>query len=52
MTESAILLKNSEFNVSEISYKVGFEDPFYFSKCFKIHFNCTPSQYKKGRVDV
>lgn len=52
LTESAILLKNSGFNVSEISYKVGFEDPFYFSKCFKIHFNCTPSQYKKGRVDI
>ena len=34
--------------VSEVAYAVGFEDPFYFSKCFKEHFNFTPTDYKKG----
>jgi signal transduction histidine kinase/ligand-binding sensor domain-containing protein/CheY-like chemotaxis protein len=46
LNRSAALLKQGELNVSEISYKVGFDDPYYFSKCFKIHFNCTPTQYK------
>jgi len=48
LNRSAALLKQGELTVSEISYKVGFEDPYYFSKCFKVHFNCTPSNYKKG----
>jgi len=46
LNRSAILLRQGELNVSEISYKVGFDDPYYFSKCFKTHFNCTPTQYK------
>lgn len=37
-----------EFTLSEVSYKVEFEDPFYFSKCFKAHFDCTPKNYKNN----
>lgn len=48
LNESAILLNESDLTISEISYKVGFEDPFYFSRCFKSHFDCTPSNYRKG----
>ena len=48
LNKSALLLKESDFIVSEVAYAVGFEDPFYFSKCFKTHFNCTPTDYKKG----
>ncbi len=39
------LLLTGEFTVSEVSYKVGFDDPFYFSKCFKAHYNCSPSKF-------
>ena len=42
---AAELLLQGELTVSEISYKVGFEDPFYFSKCFKAQYNCSPSKY-------
>ena len=45
MKKSAELLLKGEMNVSEISYAVGFDDPFYFSKCFKAHFKCSPSKY-------
>ena len=48
LNKSALLLKEGEMIVSEVAYAVGFEDPFYFSKCFKAHFNCTPTEYKKG----
>lgn len=48
LNKAAVLLRQGEFTVSEVSYKVGFEDPFYFSKCFKAHFDCTPKNYKKS----
>jgi len=42
---AAQLLLETDLTIAEISYKVGFEDPFYFSKCFKAHFNVSPSKY-------
>ena len=50
MNKSALLLKEGDMIVSEVAYAVGFEDPFYFSKCFKTHFNCTPTEYRKGVI--
>ena len=51
LNKAAELLRQNELTVSEISYKVGFEDPFYFSKCFKAHFNCTPKNYKHHEAE-
>ena len=45
MTKAAELLKTYKYNVSEVSYMVGINDPFYFSKCFKAQFGCSPSHY-------
>jgi signal transduction histidine kinase/DNA-binding NarL/FixJ family response regulator len=45
LKRAAELLLQGDLTVSEISYKVGFEDPFYFSKCFKAQYNCSPSKY-------
>lgn len=47
LNRGAALLKQGELTVSEVSYKVGFEDPFYFSKCFKAYFDCTPKNYRE-----
>ena len=41
------LLCTGEFTVSEIAYKVGFNNPRYFSKYFQDEYGMTPSQYKK-----
>jgi AraC-like DNA-binding protein len=48
MKKAAELLSTTSLNVSEISYKVGINDPFYFSKCFKAQFGKSPSQFKKN----
>jgi signal transduction histidine kinase/ligand-binding sensor domain-containing protein/DNA-binding response OmpR family regulator len=45
MKKAAELLKTFKYNVSEVSYMVGINDPFYFSKCFKAQFGCSPSHY-------
>jgi YesN/AraC family two-component response regulator len=41
------LLRESQLTVSEIAYQVGFNDPRYFSKQFKLEFNMLPSKYKE-----
>lgn len=48
MNNAAEMLKDDRLTVSEISYKVGFEDPYYFSKSFKSFFGISPTQYRKG----
>ncbi|MDR2496734.1 MAG: response regulator [Tannerellaceae bacterium] len=47
MKKAAELLATTNLNVSEVSYKVGINDPFYFSKCFKAQFGKSPSQFQK-----
>ena len=41
------LMHEAEYNVSEIAYRVGFNNPRYFSKYFQKTYGMTPSQYKK-----
>lgn len=49
MKKAAELLVSAEnLTVAQISYMVGINDPFYFSKCFKSQFGITPSAYQKG----
>lgn len=45
-----LLLSKEKYTVSEVSYKVGINDPFYFSKCFKAQFGISPSMYQKGKA--
>ncbi|WP_195588388.1 hybrid sensor histidine kinase/response regulator transcription factor [Bacteroides finegoldii] len=45
MKKAAELL--GTYTVSEVSYKVGLNDPSYFSKCFKEQFGIAPSVYQK-----
>lgn len=45
LKRAAQLLEQNKLNISEISYKVGFNNPKYFSKCFQKKYGETPSQY-------
>ncbi|UTW61894.1 AraC family transcriptional regulator [bacterium SCSIO 12741] len=40
------LLLGSEYTVSEISYKLGFNYPHYFSRMFKLQTGMTPNKYR------
>ncbi|NDW13371.1 hybrid sensor histidine kinase/response regulator [Bacteroides sp. 214] len=48
LKKAAELLLDGRFNISEVSYQVGFSSPLYFSKCFKEQFGMPPSAYIKG----
>lgn len=39
------LFQQGKLNVSEVAYKVGFEDVSYFSKCFKKYFGVSPKKF-------
>lgn len=43
-----IILAQGDLTIAEVGYMVGYNDPFYFSKCFKSQFGVSPSIYKKG----
>ncbi|MDR0938158.1 MAG: response regulator [Mediterranea sp.] len=43
---AAELIESGEFNMTQIAYMVGFNDPRYFSKSFKAHVGVTPTEYK------
>ena len=42
------LLRKSQMTVSEVAYKVGFNNPRYLTKYFKEMYGVMPSEYKKS----
>jgi signal transduction histidine kinase/ligand-binding sensor domain-containing protein/DNA-binding response OmpR family regulator len=47
LKRGAQLLGKSQLTVGEIAFKVGFNDPKYFSRYFKDEFGVSPSEYAK-----
>lgn len=44
--EAQRYLYNTDLSAKEIAYKLGFDDPHYFSRFFKKYTNQTPSEFK------
>ena len=49
LEKSKELLLNSNQNISEIAYSLGFSSPNYFSTSFKNKFGITPKEYKSKK---
>lgn len=43
-----LLNENPEYNISDITYMLGFNSPKYFAKCFKEQFGISPTAYRKS----
>jgi YesN/AraC family two-component response regulator len=50
LKKSALLLLQGNLNISEIAFEVGFNDPKYFSRCFRKHFGMSPTEYINTKV--
>ncbi len=48
LKKGAQLLLHSDMTISEIAYKVGFNDPGYFTKCFHQEFGKSPKNFQKN----
>lgn len=46
-----IMEEKRHIRISELAYAIGFNDPKYFSACFKKEFGIHPSEYMKRFVD-
>lgn len=52
LKRAAQLLRESQQNISEIAYQMGFNNPKYFSKYFKEEFGVLPSVYQEKRGEL
>lgn len=51
LKRGAQLLRESQMNIAEIAYEVGFNSPRYFSKYFKEEYGMLPTAYVKQHMD-
>ena len=51
LKHAALMLSKNTGNISEIAFAVGFNDPKYFSRCFKIEFGLTPREYQESHKE-
>jgi transcriptional regulator GlxA family with amidase domain len=49
LQHAAQLLEKSQLSVREVAYKVGFNNPKYFTKYFKEHYNILPSDFAASK---
>ena len=47
LKRAAHLLIENKLNVTQIAYEVGFESPAQFTRAFKKHFECLPSEFNQ-----
>jgi len=47
-TAATMLTSDTDLNISDITYRLGFSTPRYFSKCFKELFGMSPLNFRKA----
>ena len=46
--QACLFLEGSDLSVAQISFKLGYEDPLYFSRVFRKILGVSPSAYRRG----
>lgn len=52
MEQAKKLLATGKYNVSEVSYMVGYNDVYYFSRLFKKKIGVSPKQFSKNSAEI
>ena len=47
ISNAQTLLENTDYNVTEISEIIGYENPLYFCRLFKKHTGGSPTEYRR-----
>jgi YesN/AraC family two-component response regulator len=47
MQEAIRLLTNQSFKIKEVAYKLGYSDPYYFTRIFTKHIGSSPASFVK-----
>jgi two-component system response regulator YesN len=48
MEQAKILLADPASKLVAIANQIGYDDPYYFSHCFKKYFGISPVEYRKS----
>ena len=46
LTAAKSMLENTSLRIAEIAFKVGFDDPYYFTRFFKAHVGMSPREFR------
>ncbi|QOC23908.1 response regulator [Wenzhouxiangella sp. AB-CW3] len=52
LRRAAEMLRQTDSSISEIAFAVGFRRQSAFTRAFRSHFNCTPSEYRKTHTNA
>lgn len=52
MEAARTLLETTPYRIKEISFYLGYQDPSYFSKIFRLHYGMTPQEYQDKMVEI
>lgn len=47
ISNAQVLLENTDYNITEIAERVGYENPLYFSRLFRKQLGVSPSDFRK-----
>jgi len=50
LNKAALLIRQNALTISEIAYQTGFTSPAYFTKCFRIVYGMTPTEYNNTKI--
>lgn len=48
MDQAMELLKRAEYSIADVAYRVGYQDPNYFSKSFRTYIGTTPTEFRRS----
>ena len=49
LNKAEVLLRTTDYTISDVAYKSGFSDVSYFGKCFKKKYEMTPREYREPK---